>query len=129
LSLVTPLNRVLGLGSAKSGAAEHWWWQRLTAVALVPLGLWLALSLTALDDFSYATVAAWVQQPLTSILLILVVLVTSYHSYLGVQVVVEDYVHAPVLKVAALVGSAFAHFGLAVAALFAILKVAFAAGQ
>jgi succinate dehydrogenase / fumarate reductase membrane anchor subunit len=120
------LNRVLGLGPAKSGAAEHWWWQRLTAVALVPLGVWLALSLAALDDFSYATVIAWMQQPITSILLILVVIVTSYHSYLGAQVVVEDYVHAPVLKVVTLAASAFAHFGLAVAALFAILKVAFA---
>ena len=125
MSLVTPLNRVLGLGSTKAGA-EHWWWQRLSAVALVPLGLWFAASLLALDDFSYATVVAWAARPLTSVLLILTVLVVSYHSYLGVQVVIEDYVHAAALKVTALIGSAFAHFGLAVAALFAILKIAFA---
>lgn len=126
MSLVTPLNRVLGLGSTKAGA-EHWWWQRLTAVALVLLGPWFAASLLALDDFSYATVVGWASRPLSSVLLILTVLVVSYHSYLGVQVVIEDYVHTPAFKVAAVMGSAFAHFGLAVAALFAILKVAFAA--
>jgi succinate dehydrogenase / fumarate reductase membrane anchor subunit len=125
-NLVTPLNRVLGLGSAKDGA-EHWWWQRLSAIALVPLGLWLAISLLTLDDFAHASAIAWVQRPTTGILLTLTVLTVSYHSYLGVQVVIEDYVHTPLLKVATLIGSAFAHFGLAIAALFSILKIAFAA--
>ncbi|HLF12235.1 MAG TPA: succinate dehydrogenase, hydrophobic membrane anchor protein [Gammaproteobacteria bacterium] len=121
---MTPLNRVLGLGSAKGGA-EHWWMQRLTAVALLPLGLWFAISLLLLDDFAYGAVVDWVQRPLTSVMLVLTVLAVSYHSYLGVQVVIEDYVHTATLKVAALIGSAFAHFGLAVATLFAILKIAF----
>ena len=124
MNLVTPLNRVLGLGSAKSGS-EHWWMQRVTAVALVVLGLWFAISLVTLDDFGYPTVVAWVQRPLTSILLILTVLATAYHSYLGVQVVIEDYVHTTTLKLAALIASAFAHFGLGVAAVFAVLKLAF----
>jgi succinate dehydrogenase / fumarate reductase membrane anchor subunit len=123
VNLVSPLNRVLGLGSAKGGS-EHWWLQRVTAVALIPLGLWLAISLLALGDYGYGAVVAWVQRPVTSILLILTVLVVSYHSYLGVQVVIEDYVHTAALKVSALIGSRFAHFGLAVAALFAILKLA-----
>lgn len=125
MNLVTPLNRVLGLGSAKSGS-EHWWMQRVTAVALLPLGLWLAISLLLLDNFAYPTVFAWLQRPLTDILLILTVLAVSYHSYLGLQVVIEDYVHGTAAKVAALMASAFAHFGLSVAALFAILKIAFA---
>jgi succinate dehydrogenase / fumarate reductase membrane anchor subunit len=124
MSLVTPLNRVLGLGTAK-GAAEHWWLQRVTAVALLPLGLWFALCLLALPDFGYAAVVAWIERPVTSILLILLVAAVGYHSFLGVQVVIEDYVTAKGLKVAALMGSAFAHTALAIAAVFAVLKIAF----
>ena len=124
MSLVTPLNRVLGLGTA-TGAAEHWWHQRLTAVALVPLSLWFAYGLTTLPALDYATVAAWVHRPLTSILLILFVGAAAYHSFLGVQVVVEDYVSGKGSRVAALMASAFAHTGLTVAALFSILKIAF----
>jgi succinate dehydrogenase / fumarate reductase membrane anchor subunit len=124
LNLVTPLNRVLGLGTA-SGAAEHWWMQRLTAIALVILGLWFAISLLSLDAFDYASVVAWVHRPVTSIMLILLVLTVSYHSYLGLQVIVEDYVHAKGLKVLTLMASTFAHAGLAIAALFAVLRIAF----
>jgi succinate dehydrogenase / fumarate reductase membrane anchor subunit len=124
MSLVTPLNRVLGLGKA-SGAAEHWWTQRLTAVSLVPLGLWFAVSLATLPGFDYATVAAWVHKPATSILLILFVGAAAYHSFLGVQVVIEDYVPGKASRVAMLMVSAFAHTGLAVAAVFSVLKIAF----
>ncbi len=128
MSLVTPLNRVLGLGTAK-GAAEHWWHQRLTAVALVPLALWFALGLLTLPDFSYLTVAGWVHRPVTSVLLILFVAAAAYHSFLGVQVVVEDYVTGKGSRVAALMASAFAHTGLTVAAVFSILKIAFGSVQ
>jgi succinate dehydrogenase / fumarate reductase membrane anchor subunit len=124
MSLVTPLSRVLGLGTAK-GAAEHWWMQRLTAVALLPLGLWFALSLLGMADFRYATVLAWVQRPFTSILMLLFVAAIGYHSFLGVQVVIEDYVTGKALKIVALMGSTFAHAGLAIAAVFAVLKIAF----
>lgn len=126
MSLVSPLNRVLGLGSAKEGA-EHWWVQRLTAVALAPLGLWLALALGGLDDLSYDSVAGFIREPLNSILLILTLLTLSYHSQLGVQVVVEDYVHGPSVKVLAIVAVSFAHVAVAVAGVFAVLKVAFGA--
>jgi succinate dehydrogenase / fumarate reductase membrane anchor subunit len=122
--LVTPLNRVLGLGIAK-GAAEHWWMQRLTAVALVPLGLWFVIAVAALPDHGYDTVLAWAQRPLTSILLVLFVLAVGYHSFLGVQVVIEDYVHAKSLKVLSLMASTLAHFSLSIAAVFAILRIAF----
>ena len=124
MSLVTPLNRVLGLGTA-TGATEHWWHQRLTAVALVPLALWFAVGLVALPNFSYGAVATWVHRPVTSILLILFVGAAAYHSFLGVQVVVEDYVAGKGSRVAALMASAFAHTGLTVAAVFSILKIAF----
>jgi succinate dehydrogenase / fumarate reductase membrane anchor subunit len=124
MSLMTPLNRVLGLGTGK-GAGEHWWVQRMTAVALLPLGLWLAYELLTLRNFDYASVAAWVREPLTSILLILLVVAAGYHSALGVQVVIEDYVGGKGSRAAALMASTLAHVGLTIAAVFAVLKIAF----
>lgn len=126
MRLVTPLNRVLGLGSAKDGV-EHWWAQRLSAVALAPLGLWLVFAFLGLADLRYATVVGWLQAPLTSILMILTMLTLGYHSHLGVQVVIEDYVHASGLKMPALVVTTFVHIGVVVAGVFAVLKVAFGA--
>ncbi len=125
MSLITPLNRVLGLGSAKGGT-EHWWVQRLTAVALIPLGLWLLFSLATVDTASYDAVVAWIQKPLTGVFLLLTVLVVVYHSYLGVQVVVEDYVGGSA-KVAVIVLSAFAHTFIGVAAVYSVLRIAFGA--
>lgn len=126
MNLISPLNRVIGLGSAKGGT-EHWWVQRLTAVAMVPLGLWFAISLAALDTISYLAVVQWIQEPMTSVLLILTVLTLIYHSYLGIQVVVEDYVSGHGIKVVVLILSAFTHAFLATATLFSVLKVAFGA--
>jgi succinate dehydrogenase / fumarate reductase, membrane anchor subunit len=124
MSLMTPLNRVLGLGTAK-GAAEHWWLQRMTAVALLPLGLWLAYELLTLPGFAYASVAAWVREPVTSILLILLVVAVGYHSSLGVQVVIEDYVTGKGSRAATLMLSTLAHVALTIAAVFAVLRIAF----
>ena len=124
MSLMTPLNRVLGLGTAK-GAAEHWWVQRMTAVALLPLGLWLAYEVLTLPGFDYATVVAWVREPVTSILLILLVVAVGYHSALGVQVVIEDYVPGKGSRAATLMASTLAHVALTIAAVFAVLKIAF----
>ena len=124
MSLVSPLNRVLGLGSAKDGT-EHWWGQRVSAVALVILGLWLVIGIAGLESFSYADVTSWMRSPVTSVMLLLTVLTLSYHSYLGVQIVVEDYVHTASLKIATLIASTFAHLLLAAAGAFAVLKVAF----
>ena len=87
MSLVTPLNRVLGLGSAKDGV-EHWWAQRLSAVALALLGLWLVFAFIGLADFRHDTVVNWLQAPSASILMILTLLTLGYHSQLGVQTVI-----------------------------------------
>lgn len=126
MRLVSPLNRVLGLGSAKTGV-EHWWAQRLTAVALIPLGLWFAMALAMQDELNYAAVVALVQAPFNSVMLILALFALAYHSHLGVQMVIEDYVHAPGVKVFSLVAAFFAHVAVAVAGIFAVLKVAFGA--
>lgn len=124
MSLMTPLNRVLGLGTGK-GAAEHWWLQRVAAVALLPLGLWFAYALLTLPGFDYASVVAWVRQPVASILLICLVAAIAHHSKLGVQVVIEDYVPGSGLRAAVLLMSTLAHVGLTIAAVFAVLKIAF----
>jgi len=126
MSFKTPLNRVLGLGSAKGGS-EHWWSQRLTAVALVPLGLWFALTLPAVGVESHAALVAWMRQPLTAILMSLTAVCVVYHSHLGVRVVLEDYVGGHGTKVGALLLSAFAHAFVAAVALFSILKIALGA--
>lgn len=122
----TPLSRVLGLGSAKEGTS-HWWAQRLSAIALLPLGLWLLLSLALLvgsGHTDYLSVIDWIGRPINTVLLALFVATVCYHSALGVQVVIEDYVHGW-LKVAALILQKFAHALAAVTGIFAILRIAF----
>lgn len=123
-SLRSPLGRVAGLGSAKGGV-HHWWLQRLTSVALVPLTLWFAISVLSLPSFDHVTLVAWMAQSWTSLLLILLVLVSAYHSQLGVQVVIEDYIHDRGMKTLILVTVTFLHALLAAAGVFAILKVSF----
>lgn len=123
-SLRSPLGRALGLGSAKEGVA-HWWAQRLTAVALVPLGLWFVASLLALAGAERAAVVAWLHGPVAAILTVLLILAAFYHMALGVQVVVEDYVHSEWLKISALVLNRLLAVALAIAGIFAVLRVAF----
>ncbi|HEY8538563.1 MAG TPA: succinate dehydrogenase, hydrophobic membrane anchor protein [Steroidobacteraceae bacterium] len=127
MSLRSPVGRVLGLGAAKEGV-EHWWMQRVTAVALVLLGLWFLVSLLALDDFSYAVVTDWLAKPVNAVLMILLVATAAYHSKLGVQVVVEDYIANNGIKIAVMVLLNFLHVALAALGIFAILRVAFGAG-
>ena len=123
-SLRSPLGTVVGLGSAKSGV-HHWWLQRLSSIALVPLTVWFTVSLLSLPALDHVTVVAWMAQSWTALLLILLVLVATYHSQLGVRVVVEDYIHNTGLRTLILVTLTFTHAILAVAGVFAILKVAF----
>jgi succinate dehydrogenase / fumarate reductase membrane anchor subunit len=120
----TPLGRAIGLGSAKEGV-EHWWSQRLTAIALVPLSLWFVASVISLAGADYVTFTDWVASPLVSVLLILTIVATFWHAMLGAQVVIEDYVHAEGAKIALLVLLRFACFALGLAAVFAVLRIAF----
>jgi succinate dehydrogenase / fumarate reductase membrane anchor subunit len=127
MSRVTPLGRVLGLGSAKEGT-DHFWVQRVTAVAVAVLGVWFALSLGGMiaDGVLYRDVVAWIASPVRAAALIAFVVALAWHSMLGVQVVIEDYVHGG-LKVAALILQKFVHIGAALAACVAILRVALVA--
>ena len=124
MSLRSPLGRVLGLGSAKDGTG-HWWAQRVSAAALIPLTLWFMLSLLALPALDYATVRAWLSVPLSGLLAVLLVAVLTYHSYLGTTVVVEDYVHSAGTKVLSLLLLRFTYVLVGGASIFAILRVAF----
>jgi succinate dehydrogenase / fumarate reductase, membrane anchor subunit len=122
-SLRSPLGTVTGLGSAKSGV-HHWWLQRLTSIALLPLTIWFTVSLLSLPSLDHVTVISWIAQSWTA-LLFLLVLAATYHSQLGVRVVVEDYIHNTGSRTLILVILTFVHALLAVAGVFAILKVAF----
>jgi succinate dehydrogenase / fumarate reductase membrane anchor subunit len=124
MSLRSPLSRVLGLGSAKDGTA-HWWAQRVTAVALVPLTLWFLFSLLTLPDFEYETVRTWLSVPITGFLSVLLVAVMSYHSYLGTIVIIEDYVISSGMKVLSLMTLRFLYVLAGGAAMFAIFRVVF----
>ena len=125
MSLRTDLGKVRGLGSAKEGT-HHWWAQRLTAIALIPLVLWFVASVAGLAGADIGPVRAWIAQPVTAILLVLLIGVTFHHMQLGLQVVIEDYVHAEWLKIAGIILVKFAAVLLAAASAFAVLKIAFA---
>jgi len=124
MSLRSPLGRVLGLGSAKDGTA-HWWAQRVSAVALIPLTLWFLFSLLTLPNLDFGTVRAWLALPASGLLAALLVVVLSYHSYLGTIVIVEDYVHRAGAKLVGLLLLRFLYVLAGGASLFAILRVAF----
>jgi succinate dehydrogenase / fumarate reductase, membrane anchor subunit len=121
--LRSPLGRALGLGSAKEGV-EHWWLQRLTAIALVPLALWFVAVVICLTGADLTTVQDWIAHPLPAILLALLLIATFYHMALGLQVVVEDYVAAPLGRLGLIVLLRLGCFAFAVAGIFAVLSMA-----
>ena len=123
MNLRTPLAEARGLGSAKEGV-HHWWAQRLTAIALVPLLLWFAAALVGVATADYATAVAWVSSPMVTVLLLLLIGGTFYHAQLGMQVVFEDYIHIKWLMVAAVVAMRFAMIGLGLASAYAVLRIA-----
>jgi succinate dehydrogenase / fumarate reductase, membrane anchor subunit len=120
----SPLSRAQGLGSAREGV-EHWWMQRVTAVALIPLTLWLTASLIALTGSDYDTLIAWLRTPIATILMVLLLIALFHHISLGLRVVVEDYVHSDRAKIPAVVAIRLACCALAIAGIFAILRIAF----
>ena len=123
-SLRSDLGRVRGLGSAKDGT-HHWWGQRVTAIALVPLTVWFVVSVIGLAGAPLPALKAWVASPVVAVLLIALIVATFQHARLGVQVVIEDYVHNEVVKIASLlaVNGASALFGAF--GVVAVLKIAF----
>jgi succinate dehydrogenase / fumarate reductase membrane anchor subunit len=124
MSLRTPIARAKGLGSAKEGVS-HWWAQRVTAVALVPLTLWFVVSVIDLAGADHAAVVSWLSSPLRAALAVLFLVVLFHHANLGLQVVIEDYVHHEGSKTAALLLVTFAIYLSAATAVIAVLKIAF----
>ena len=124
MSMRSPLGRARGLGSAKSGT-QHWWAQRLTALALVPLTIWFVIAMVAATGSDYASARVFIGNPITAVMLILLIVATFHHAQLGLQVVIEDYVHTKPVEIALLLIIKGAAVVLALAAIFAVLSVAF----
>jgi succinate dehydrogenase / fumarate reductase membrane anchor subunit len=120
----TPLARARGLGSAKDGVG-HWWAQRLTAIALIPLVVWFAVSLVMLSGADYTVVRAWIGSPLVMMLLTLIIVVGLHHGQLGMQVVIEDYVGSDGWKLALIVVVKFIAVLFGLGAIVAILRIGF----
>ena len=112
-----------GLGSAKDGT-HHWWMQRITAIALVPLTGWLVGSLVAIGAADHAQTVQWIRSPAVSIALLLTVAALFHHAQLGVQVVIEDYLHAEWKKLAALIAVRLLTIAVAATAAFSVLRIA-----
>jgi succinate dehydrogenase / fumarate reductase membrane anchor subunit len=122
-SLRSPLGRARGLGSARDGT-HHWWAQRVTALALVPLVLWLIVGIVGLIGAPQIVVAAWIGHPLNAAILAALVVALFHHAQLGLQVVVEDYVHGEIAKLAMLLVVKGACWLLAAIALLGIVRLA-----
>jgi len=123
MSLKTPLKKVHGLGSAKEGT-HHFIMQRLTAIALVPLLIWFAFSLASISGGDYQSVVEWVRSPFVTIMLVLLVIAGFYHAALGLQVIIEDYIHVKYLELIALIATKLIFFALGAATVVAILRTA-----
>ncbi|MEM9289422.1 MAG: succinate dehydrogenase, hydrophobic membrane anchor protein [Pseudomonadota bacterium] len=125
MSLKTPLGQVRGLGSAKSGT-HHWWLQRVTAIGMLLLMIWFVVSLIGLRGASFEEATAWISQPLVSVIMLVLIGTAFYHMRLGIQVVIEDYLHGA-LRIAGIVALNFGTALLSAACLFSVLKIAFGA--
>ena len=126
MGLRTPIAAARGLGSAKEGV-DHWWKQRLTALALVPLMLWFGFSVALMGTADYYTVVDWLAHPVNAVLMVLVLAVGFWHGVLGLQVVIEDYVATEWKKFALLIAIQFAAAVLALAGIFSVLRIALGA--
>ncbi|HEX5055946.1 MAG TPA: succinate dehydrogenase, hydrophobic membrane anchor protein [Gammaproteobacteria bacterium] len=122
----SPLQSARGLGSAKAGV-EHWWIQRLTAVALLPLVIWLLLALLRMGDYEYATLIGWAAHPVNAVLLISTALALFWHSALGLQVIIEDYIGSKGLQLTLIIAVKLAHVLFAIVSILAVLKIALGA--
>jgi succinate dehydrogenase / fumarate reductase membrane anchor subunit len=120
----SPLARARGLGSAGEGSHE-WWRQRVTAIALIPLTFWFAVSVARLPGMAYGEVLHWIKAPWNSMLLLSFIIIVAYHTLLGLQVIIEDYVHTDWLKILSLLIMKLVLSFLGLAALYATLRILF----
>lgn len=118
----SPIARVRGLGSAKEGV-QHWWAQRLTAIALVPLSIWFVAGVVAMSGAPWAEAAGWIAQPLNATFMILLLALGFHHGQLGLQVVIEDYVHAEGPKLALLIAVKLLALVLTLGGSLAVLRL------
>ena len=118
----SPLGRARGLGSARAGS-HHWWVQRLTAVALVPLTLWFIFAVIHLSGASHQTVIDWLSSPWTLAPMLALIVATFHHLQLGLQVVIEDYVHNEPVKIASVLAMKGACVLLALVCIVSVLKI------
>lgn len=119
----SPLSVVKGHGSAKDGT-HHFWMQRVTAVALVPLIVWFCLSLAMMPEATYATVVAWMKSPFNSVMLILSIFASFYHLSLGLQVILEDYISNNNVRMFSILGVKLGCFFFAALGIFSVIKIA-----
>jgi succinate dehydrogenase / fumarate reductase, membrane anchor subunit len=124
-ALRSPLGRVRGMGSARSGT-HHWWMQRVTSIALLPLTLWFVVSMISLAGASYLETLLWIAQPLNAVLMLVLIGLTFHHMAAGLQVVVEDYVRDEFKRIAIILVIKAASLLMALACGFAVLRIAFA---
>ena len=124
--LRTPLAKVRGLGSAKDGT-HHFWVQRVTALALIPLVLWFGVSVASLPDASYASVLAWMDSTFNVTMLVTFIIMGFYHGALGAQVIIEDYVPTQWIRIASIIAVQVLSFFFAAMGLFAVLKLSMGA--
>jgi succinate dehydrogenase / fumarate reductase, membrane anchor subunit len=126
MDMRSPLNRARGLGSAKEGVG-HFWMQRLTAVALAPLALWFAFSVVSLVGADHAAFSSWAGNFGNGLLLTLFIIAVYHHLQLGLQVVIEDYVHGEAAKITGLILVKLGCFGLGAASVLAVVRVSLGA--
>jgi succinate dehydrogenase / fumarate reductase membrane anchor subunit len=124
MSLEADIAKVRGLGSAKEGTG-HFWHQRLTAIALIPLSIWFVVNLVCVFDATYAEVTAWIQSPIVTTLLVALIGALLYHVKLGVQIVIEDYLHAEWLKLSSIICLDLGTVLCGLVSIVAILKISF----
>lgn len=125
MHFVTPNKKAHGLGSVKTGV-HHWWVQRVTSIALVPLTLWVVFAVASLVGQDYAEVSAWFAKPFTTVMLTLFVAVATYHASLGLQVIIEDYIHHQAAKIALLIAVKLALVLLGTFCVVVLLRLFFA---
>ena len=122
MSLRSPLSKVRGLGSAKGGTL-HFWYQRITAIVLVPLILWVCYSIVSITGMDYESVITWMSSPINALLMLALVIAVFFHALLGIQVVIEDYIHTEWQKIGSIILVKFLVFLAGMASVLAILKI------